>query len=63
MFCLDPNQLVTLAYAAALALCQDSSADEINTVGNFLVAVGGLMLAFAAQVQFLESLKPSDNPA
>lgn len=55
--CLTPNELSVLASAIAIELAEGESADEINVLGNFIVAVGSLLLTIAAQEQNLQSIK------
>jgi hypothetical protein len=54
MSCLDSigsNQLIILGAVFALAISDDLSADDLNILGNFIVAVGSLILTKAAQVE------------
>ncbi len=52
---LCPKDLMVLANAFAISLSDGKNADEINTLGNFIVAVGSLMLTGAAQMQYIAS--------
>jgi len=49
------EQLSILANVLAIAISKDKSTDQLNVMGNFIVAVGGLILAMAAQRQICES--------
>ncbi|MDD2421694.1 MAG: hypothetical protein PHU78_06100 [Heliobacteriaceae bacterium] len=53
--CLDPTELAIIALIVSLVLSSDQNADELNVWGNFVVAVGGLMLVIAAQKQFRQN--------
>ena len=44
-----------LALAIALAAAKVLDADDLNVLGNFIVAVGSLMLTAAAQEQVLSA--------
>ncbi len=44
-----PIDLAILSDALAIAIAKDNSADENNVIGNFLVAVGSIILTIAAQ--------------
>ncbi len=52
---LCPNDLLVLASALAISLSEGKSADELNVLGNLIVAVGSLMLTAAAQMQNIAS--------
>lgn len=52
---ISPEELLILANTFALSLSEGRSADEINVLGNFIVAVGSMMLTFAAQLQNISS--------
>jgi hypothetical protein len=54
---ITPNELSILANAIALGLAEDKNADELNVLGNFIVAVGGLLLTIAAQQQSLQAIQ------
>lgn len=54
---ITPNELSVLANAIALGLADDKSADELNVLGNFIVAVGSLLLTIAAQQQSLQAIQ------
>lgn len=49
------NQLIILSTLLSLVISDNLSSDELNTLGNFIVAVGSLMLTKAAEIQALES--------
>lgn len=52
---LCPKDLMILANALAISLSEGKSADELNVLGNLIVAVGSLMLTGAAQMQNIVS--------
>ena len=52
---LCPNDVLILANVLALSLSEGKSADELNVLGNLIVAVGSLMLTSAAQMQIITS--------
>lgn len=54
---LSPNELSILASAIAIGLAEDRNTDEINVLGNLIVAVGSILLTIAAQEQSLQSIK------
>ncbi|SHJ46399.1 hypothetical protein SAMN02745136_00091 [Anaerocolumna jejuensis DSM 15929] len=70
---LCPEDTMVLANAIALSLYPGKTADELNVLGNLIVAVGSLLLTAAAQKQALSSQQtnagasmdctPSDNAA
>lgn len=55
---IDPDELAILATAVAVALSKRLTLDQTNIYGNFIVAVGSIMLTMAAQE---EALKTKDN--
>jgi hypothetical protein len=44
-----PIELAVLSDAIAIAIAKDNTADDNNIIGNFLVAVGSIILTIAAQ--------------
>ncbi|MDF2880505.1 MAG: hypothetical protein K0R54_1062 [Clostridiaceae bacterium] len=56
-----PNELAILSTVVAIALSTDQSADDNNILGNFLVAVGSIILTIAAQQQTIDSLQNNKN--
>lgn len=52
---LCPEDTMVLANAIALSLYPGKTADELNVLGNLIVAVGSLLLTAAAQKQALSS--------
>jgi len=56
---INPKQLSILASAIAIALSEDRDADELNVIGNLIVAIGSIMLTIAAQEQ---NVKAAQNP-
>jgi hypothetical protein len=66
MYCLEsmsPCDLVILALLLALAVCDNQDANTLNVLGNFIVAVGSLVLIWAAQKEYLDSRKESNRTA
>jgi hypothetical protein len=62
----SPEELLILANTIAISLSEGRTADDINVLGNLIVAVGSLMLTFAAQLQAIQSKQenkeaPPDN--
>lgn len=53
--CNNPEQITTWANAISLLLSKGRTVDELNVLGNFIVAVGGLMLTLAALKQTCDS--------
>lgn len=47
---IDPDVLTILAAVIAIAISQNRNASDLNVLGNFIVAVGGLILTEAAQI-------------
>lgn len=52
-----PNEIAVLSTVVAIALSTDKSADDNNILGNFLVAVGSIILTIAAQQQNIASMQ------
>jgi len=52
---LCPKDLMVLANAFAISLSECKTADELNVLGNLIVAVGSLMLTGASQMQYIAS--------
>jgi hypothetical protein len=44
-----PIELAVLSDAFAIAIAKDNTAEDNNIIGNFLVAVGSIILTIAAQ--------------
>lgn len=51
----SPEERIALANLMAFAFAEEFNADELNVLGNWVVAVGGIMLAIAAQQQLLDT--------
>jgi hypothetical protein len=47
---MPPNQLILFNAILSIAISEDLSADDLNTLGNFIVALGSLLLTKAAQL-------------
>ncbi|MGI6647611.1 MAG: hypothetical protein ACOX5W_00705 [Bacillota bacterium] len=55
--CLSPEKLAILSLIIALLISKGEDADDLNVIGNFIVAIGGIMLTIAAQEQNLQAKK------
>ncbi|MBU3206589.1 hypothetical protein KPL33_06325 [Clostridium algidicarnis] len=53
--CLSPDDLIILSAAISIELSKGKTADELNVLGNLIVAIGSLLLTSAAQNQNLNS--------
>lgn len=51
LYNLSPNEFALLTAAVAIALSEGLTADELNSLGNFITTVGQIMLTIAAQQQ------------
>lgn len=49
------NELMIASVLAALIISDNLSSDRLNVIGNYIVAVGSLLLTKAAQMQELEN--------
>ena len=58
---LSPEDLILLTNAIALSLSKDKTVLEINTLGNFVVGIGCLMLTIASQQDYLESKQQNNQ--
>lgn len=59
---LNPEELILLATVIALLLAKDKTADELNVLGNLVVAIGSLLLVYAAQQQNFSAQKEQQQP-
>lgn len=59
--CFDPGELVIIATLLTFLISEDMDAGDLNVLGNFIVAVGGLILTWAAQKQLLEAPETADS--
>ena len=55
------KQLGILATLLSLWLADDLAADELNTLGNFVVGIGCILLIIAAQKEFLKNLNDTST--
>ncbi|MBU3210370.1 hypothetical protein [Clostridium algidicarnis] len=53
--CLNPDDLIILSATISVELSKGKTADELNVLGNLIVAIGSLLLTSAAQKQSLDS--------
>ena len=58
---ISPFQLIIFGTLAAIILSDNKSADELNVLGNLIVAIGSLMLTVAAQDQFLKTKQDNQD--
>lgn len=56
---LSPEEFVAAAFIISITITTDKSAVDNNVIGSFIAAVGGIILAFAAQQEAIED--NSDN--
>ena len=59
---MKPCDLLILSILIAYAICDDLDAGTLNVLGNLIVAIGSLILTWAAQKEYLENLKKSKSP-
>lgn len=52
---LSPEETILIATVIALVLAKDKTADELNLLGNLVVAIGSLLLVYAAQQQSIQN--------
>ena len=52
-----PNELATISNIIAIVLSKDNFAEDNNVLGNFLVAVGSIILTIAALQQNVTPLQ------
>ena len=57
--CFDPGERIIISTLLTFLISDDMDADDLNVLGNFIVAIGGLILTWAAQKQLLETSKAS----
>lgn len=55
---IDPNLLILLNALVAVGISDDLSATDLNVLGNFIAALGALLLTKAAQ---MEARKPQEG--
>ncbi|BBB92346.1 MAG TPA: hypothetical protein PKA28_16335 [Methylomusa anaerophila] len=60
-FELDPNELAILATLITVALEETLTSEQLNVLGNFLAALGALLLTVAAQEEALRVKKEKEN--
>jgi hypothetical protein len=53
LYNINPNEFALLTAVVAIAISEGLSAEEINSLGNFITTVGDVMLTIAAQQQLL----------
>ena len=51
----SPNELTLLGFALGFSWSQGLSAQELNTLGNFILLIGQVMVTNAAQINFINS--------
>ena len=52
---ISPFQLIIIATLLSLLISEGKDSDELNAYGNLIVAIGGLVLAVAAQQDLIDS--------
>ena len=52
---LSPEETILIATVITLVLAEDKTADELNVLGNLVVAIGSLLLVYAAQQQSIQN--------
>lgn len=60
---INPDQLSLLAVLIALLLSKEGNAGELNVWGNFIVAIGSILLTIAAQKEFQEKAASVQDPS
>lgn len=58
---ISPDELMVLVTTIALTLSKDKSTDELNDLGNILVAIGSLLLLNAGHSIDLSSLEKNTS--
>lgn len=58
---LSPNELSIAATAIAIAIAEGRTADEVNVLGNFIIAVGSILTTIAAQEASLENINKASK--
>ena len=56
-----PNEIAILSNIVAISLSTDKSANDNNVLGNFLVAIGSIILTIAAQQQNIAASQNIDG--
>lgn len=57
MLCLHkicPSQLVIISSIIVFVICDDRDSSQLNVIGNVIVAIGSLVLVWAAQKDYLD---------
>jgi hypothetical protein len=57
----SPEELTILSLLLAFSVSENNDADELNVLGNWIVAVGSLILTWAAQKQYLETAQETSQ--
>lgn len=60
---MSPCELIVLGTLLAVVICDNRSASDLNILGNFVVAIGGLILTWAAQKEAQNDACNPDNSA
>ena len=58
---MSPQELVIFGVLVTFLLCDDLDAGNLDVLGNLVVAIGGLILTWAAQKHFLEEAKSANK--
>jgi hypothetical protein len=59
---MSPFELTLLSFLIAVYLSEGRDAGYLNSLGNLIVAIGGLILAWAAQAQYRQSSNNNSDP-
>lgn len=58
---LSPNELSIAATVIGIALAEGRTADEVNVLGNFVLAIGSILTTIGAQEASLENIKKASQ--
>lgn len=51
----SPEELVVLSALLTFAVSENTDSGDLNVLGNWVVAIGGLILTWAAQKEYLKT--------
>lgn len=57
----SPEELVILSVLLTFLISEDTDSSDLNILGNWVVALGGLILTWAAQKQYLETAQETSQ--
>ncbi len=58
---LPPEQFTLLAFTLGYVIAPNLTVNQQNSVGNFLILFGQVLLTFNAQSNYIVNLKPSNE--